>query len=480
MRQVITLVNANEMRPAVGPIGLDYLAAALQAEGFEPRLLDLTWEDDPEAAVAAMFHVEQSLLVGLTVRNTDDCYLASQYSCLPHLAETLSLLRRYTSAPIVLGGSGFSVMPAPLIEELGADFGIAGDGEEALAELAWSVAAGETPVSVPGLVWRNADETTSNPARPVDLRALRLSGRDFIDNARYWREGGQGGFESKRGCNCACIYCADPIAKGRQIRLRDPGEVAQEVANLAGQGVSHLHTCDAEFNLPRSHAVAVCEALIERGLESQVQWWAYCAPTNFDEELADNMKRAGCAGIDFGADHGCDEQLARLGREHRVEDLERVAEVCHKHDIVFMFDLLLGAPGETRETIRETMQLMRRLEPSRVGISAGVRVYPGTALAAEVIRGPLAEQAGLVGQLENNDNLTKPIFYVSPEIGPEISSYIGELVGGDQRFFCPDPAAQLTDYNYSENKLLIEAIRAGHRGAYWDILRRVQENLPPA
>jgi hypothetical protein len=77
------------------------------------------------------------------------------------------------------------------------------------------------------------------------------------------------------------------------------------------------------------------------------------------------------------------------------------------------------------------------------------------------------------------DSLIWPTYYVEPELGPDIHQWIVDLIAGDQRFFCADPNQDLTDYNYRENPTLVEAIRAGHRGAYWDILRRLQENLPP-
>lgn len=467
------------MRPPVAPLALDYLAAALEVAGYRPELLDLTWAADTQQAIASYFRHHQPILVGFTLRNTDDCYLASRYSCLPYARQVVALLRGHTDAPIVVGGCGFSIMPVPLLVEIGADFGLAGEGEESLPRLVEALARGEDPRSLPGLVYRADGGVHCNPLQFAPLAELPLSPRAFLDNLRYWREGGQGGFETKRGCAGSCIYCADPVAKGRQVRLRNPRDVAQEIVNLAAQGVFHLHTCDAEFNLPPDHALAVCEELIVSGLAERVRWWAYCAPGPFDEQLAAKMKRAGCVGIDFGADHGCDEQLARLGRAHRVEDLERVAYLCHKHDLVFMFDLLLGAPGETRQTVRQTIELMQRLQPSRVGISAGVRVYPGTPLAAQVLGYPLGQQPGLVGELENNDSLTRPVFYIAPALGVDFSAYLAELITGDQRFFYPDPAAKGADYNYRENRVLVEAIAAGHRGAYWDILRRLQEGLLP-
>ncbi|NPV46104.1 MAG: radical SAM protein [Armatimonadetes bacterium] len=480
MAGVVTLVNANEMRPPVAPLALDYLGAALAQAGFTPRLLDLTWADDQEAAVRRHFADEQPLLVGLTLRNTDDCYMAGQYSCLPQAQATVQLLRRHTDAPLVVGGCGFSLFPELLVTELGADYGISGEGEAALPELAQCLQSGEDPRGITGLVYRDGDAVQANPRGWADLAPLRLSARALLDNARYWREGGQGGFETKRGCDRGCIYCADPVAKGRMVRRRDPRDVATEVATLARQGVVHLHTCDSEFNVPRAHALAVCEALVAKGLGEQVRWYAYCTPGHFDRELAGAMRRAGCVGVNFGADHGTDEQLARLGRDHRVADLRRTVEACRDEGLVCMFDLLFGAPGDTREAVRATLELMQELQPDRVGISTGVRLYPGTPLAARVARPPLREQPGLRGHLDSNDSLLRPVFYVAPELGEDIGHFIGQVIAGDQRFFCPDPAADLTDYNYRENTVLTEAIAAGHRGAYWDILRRLQEGLAPA
>lgn len=480
MQPAVTLVNANEMRPPIGPLALDYLGAALLAQGLAVRLLDLTWEANPAAAVAAHFRDHRPTVIGLTMRNTDDCYLAGQYWCVPHVREIVAMLRRHTDAPVVVGGCGFSVMPELLLPELGADYGIAGEGEVALGQLAQALATGDAPSAVPGLVWRAGDLIRANSRQFADLRALRLSARPLLDNARYWREGGQAGFETKRGCDRGCTYCADPLAKGRRVRLRDPQDVAAEVATLAAQGVRHLHTCDSEFNVPREHAVAVCEAMSSRGLGEQVVWYAYCAPAHFDEELARAMRSAGCLGINFGADHADDAQLQRLGRDHQAADLERAAALCREYGFLSMFDLLFGAPGDTRAGIRATLELMQRLQPSRVGISAGVRLYPGTALAREVARPPLPGRPGLLGQVEDNDSLLRPVYYLEPALGPDLPAFIGEVVRGDQRFLCPDPEADLTDYNYRENTTLTDAIAAGHRGAYWDILRRLQEGLPPA
>jgi len=135
-------------------------------------------------------------------------------------------------------------------------------------------------------------------------------------------------------------------------------------------------------------------------------------------------------------------------------------------------DLLLGGPGETRETVRETIDLMKQMDPDCVGLSMGVRVYEGTAMAQFVREsGGIASAPGIHGARDDNPGLLRPVFYISPELGAGLVDYVRELVDGDERFFLPSGERSESNYNYSDNQLLVDAIAAGARGAYWDILR---------
>jgi radical SAM superfamily enzyme YgiQ (UPF0313 family) len=166
--------------------------------------------------------------------------------------------------------------------------------------------------------------------------------------------------------------------------------------------------------------------------------------------------------------------LRRLGREFSVADLSRTAEVCHQEGIVFMYDLLLGGPGETRESMRETIEIMKRLSPDRVGTALGVRICSQTKMAALVQKqGPLNENPNLHGTIAGNDNFFKPIFYLSASLGPDAPEYLSRLIGRDERFFFVSPSEAERNYNYNDNTVLVNAIKAGYRGAFWDILRRL-------
>jgi hypothetical protein len=224
-------------------------------------------------------------------------------------------------------------------------------------------------------------------------------------------------------------------------------------------GIDHLHTCDGEFNVPAWHAFDVCEAVQRRGLGARLRWYAYCSPAPFNRELAFAMRDAGCAGINFGADSGDETMLRRLRRAYGPEDIIGAAASCHEAGMSVMLDLLLGAPGETRLSLARTIELMKRSGADRIGISAGVRVYPGTELAREL---GVAEIPA------------EPVYHLEPDVAEHIFEWLDAEIAGDQRFLFFDPARPGSNYNYTANQVLVDAIRNGHRGAYWDILRAVQ------
>ncbi len=470
----VLLINPNQMKPPVTPIGLDYLASSLGLTGFEVDLIDLCFTTSWQQAVEEYFEVHNPVAIGVSVRNTDDCYYLSQDFIIPRIKEITDYIKGKTQRPIILGGVGFSVMPESTMAYLGVELGIWGDGEWALPELLTRMKRGENFFKVPGLIYRSKEKYHRNPPELPDLLDLPLPQRQTVDNPRYFREGGMGSVETKRGCEQGCIYCADPLAKGRRYRLRPPRIVVDEMEMLLAKGVDNLHLCDSEFNLPYDHAIEICKEIIGRGLGQKLSWYAYLSPVPFSEELARLMSKAGCKGIDFGADHGDDRMLKNLGRRFGAAELVDTAKICHKYEIPFMYDLLLGGPGENRESITKAISLMKEIGPSRVGISAGIRIYPGTRLAEIALEeGVHEDNANLRGVVK--PDFFAPIFYVSKDLGDDLIPLITSLVQGDERFFFGGSEDTEVNYNYNDNSILMEAIRRGYRGAFWDILRRLAE-----
>jgi tryptophan 2-C-methyltransferase len=463
----IALVNTNRIRPPIAPIGLEYMAETLVAAGESVDILDLCWEEDVDAAVKNFFSAHSFDLVGLTLRNTDDCAFTSRQSFIGDFSDIVRNVKSATDAMVVIGGVGFSTQPEAILSDCPANAGICGDGEFAFLELARKIKVREDWRTLPNLIFLNGNQWIRTSARTYPLEKLPVIKRNLLENRRYFYEGGQAGFETKRGCPGKCIYCADPVAKGKKIRLRPPQHVASEIQSLLNQGIDHFHTCDSEFNLPASHAEDVCREIITRKLRDKIKWYAYCTPAGFSKDLARLMQDAGCIGINFGVDSGDSRMLKLLKRDFSPHDILNTAHFCRESGIAVMFDLLLGAPSETKESITSTIELMKQANPDRVGVSMGVRIYPGTEMDTWVKGGMLSK--GLTGGSSPMD----PLFFLEPAVAPFISDLVGHLTASDPRFLFFNPDNPDQNYNYNANNVLVDAIKKGFRGAYWDILRRI-------
>jgi radical SAM superfamily enzyme YgiQ (UPF0313 family) len=450
------------MRPPVSPVGLDYLAAALDDAGFPVELIDLAFEADPMAALANRLARTHPLLVGVSIRNLDDAHGLSRRSSLPGHRRIVHDIRRHCPAPMVLGGAGFSIMPQAVLDFCGAKLGIIGSGERALVALARRVRAGESAEGIPGVILRRPDSRCITLPVPVSLDGLPLHRRRWLDNRRYWREGGQVGFETKRGCAHRCSYCVEAGSARGGVQLRRPESVVEELRCLLSQGCCDLHTCDSEFNHPPDHAAAVCQAIRAAGLDGQLRWYAYCTPAGFTADLAADMAAAGCAGINFGVDHTDPALLRRLKRGFTPEEAVSALRAAKAAGLAVMADLLLGSPGETPRTLRRAIEDVKRLDLDAVGVGLGVRIYPGTELARELRLRPA--------------RLVAPTFYLDPAVGSmrDALEQATRWVAGDRRFLLGAGPGEPNNSNYNDNQALIDAIAAGARGAYWHILAKLR------
>jgi len=459
------------MQPPVAPLGLELVAEALKENGVISHTLDLAFTKAPLREIKEALNNYRPDVIGISVRNLDDCYYASRSFLLNPVKRYVSEIKKHTEAPVVAGGVGFSISPHAALEYIGADMGIRGDGEGPFVDLLKALEQNIDPASVAGVVTKDKKV----PAAHMQDIAEYGPERQWFTPSRYFTRGGQGNIETQRGCNRKCIYCADPLAKGNRVRYGEPQRVAEEMERLLRFGVHTFHLCDSEFNLQRKHAEDVCRAIMEKGIEREIAWYTYALPKPMDDDLADLMARAGCRGIDFSVDAADDNMLSRLGRDFHTEDLYKCARACRKANIVFMFDLLLGGPGETKATMKKTVREIKRVAPHCTGVSFGVRVFAETRLEKQLRKqGPFSENPALHGKTENNPGLLKPVFYVSEKLGPGPEEYLKKIIDGDPSFFFASREDVKTNYNYNDNRPLQDAIRKGARGAYWNILRQIR------
>ncbi len=347
MRILLVSANRERLPSPVMPLGLLSVAAALR-DAHEVALVDLCFEEDAEAAVARAAAAFAPDLIGVGLRNLHGNDYRRDGRALDGWAAAVAAARRASGAPVVLGGAAFSLQPELLLARLGADGGVAGEGERAFRGLADAVARGG---HVPRLL----------RGEPGPLDGLPAPARDLAD-PRYLGWDGTANLQTKRGCAFACAYCDYPELEGRAVRVRDPDAVADEVAALAERpGTSHLFIVDSVFNAPRAHALAVCRALAARG--GPLPWVCYASPVSVDGELAEAMAAARCVGVEVGSDAGNDETLARLRKPFRLDAVARAHRAFAAAGVRECHTFVLGAFDETVDEVRRTLDYVAALDP---------------------------------------------------------------------------------------------------------------------
>ncbi len=460
MRILLISPNTERLPDPVAPLGLAYLASALKVRGYEVQCLDLCFVKNWEETTAQTMVDFSPGAIGLSLRNIDNVSYPNTISYLPFYKRLMEHLRDLSSAPIFLGGSGFTLIPTALLQYLGADGGIVGEGEEAFPKILKRMSRPSGPVDGGFLARQRKD--FPGPENIRDLDALPPPDWSGLDLKNYFRQGGMGNLQSKRGCPFSCIYCTYPLIEGKGIRLRSPERVAQDAEELVSRGVENAFLVDNIFNFPESHAREVCRAFMARRIP--LRWSCYAHPSYFTPELAADMRKAGCTGVEFGSDSGSPAVLARLGKEFTPDNLQQATgwardaglEVCHS--------LSLGAPGETEETLRETFALMEKISPTAVIAMVGLRIFPGTGLAR------LAETEGLISPAQD---FLQPTFYLAPAVRDKVIELAQEKAKIHPHWIFPGMGINVS------SGLQAKLRRMGVKGPLWEHMKIRRERRVP-
>ena len=387
MRVLVISTNRESLPDPVAPLGAAYVATAARKAGHDVRMLDLQFVVDAPMALKDAWRTFRPQVVALSIRNIDNVAFPHSVSYLPEYVSAVKVLKALGAKFIIVGGSGFTLMPAEIMNVLDVSLGIVGEGEEAFPELLRRIKDGLPINSLPGLAYRYGGEVRVNPPRKIaNLDKAVVPDRGFIENSLYMSEGGCGNLQTKRGCAFACAYCTYPLVEGRKVRLRSPGLSAQEFESASREhGLKHIFIVDNVFNHPIEHAKEFCREIIKRRVETG--WSCYLNPSFVDAELVDLMARAGCKGVEFGTDSAVDEVLASLKKGFREQDIREASRLCREAGLPFCHSLLLGSPGETAETVVRTLGTMDEVRPNAVIAMLGIRVFPET----EILKRGLAE-----------------------------------------------------------------------------------------
>jgi radical SAM superfamily enzyme YgiQ (UPF0313 family) len=415
MRVLLISSNTERINMVTLPLGLGLVAAATRRAGHEVTFLDLLNEKDPDAAIRSTVEAARPEVIGISVRNIDDQSRESPRFLLEQVRPVVDACRACSRATLVLGGAGYSIFPEAALAYLGADLGVHGDGEAAFPALLERLRAGEDPSDVAGVCVAGRP---GHPERhfPGDLDAFppwdeALESPSYAACPDLWIP-----LQTRRGCPNDCSYCSTARIQGRRIRTRSPRPVVERVALLLQAGFRRFYFVDNSFNIPESHALEICRSM--KDLAPGAAWRCILYPHRVGEQLVRAMAEAGCVEVSLGFESGSERILREMNKRFTPDDVRATSDLLAAHGIRRNGFLLLGGPGETRETVEESLAFAESLHLDFLKTTVGIRIYPGT---------PLARRAVEEGMISVESDLLLPRFYLEHGLEPWIQERVARF-----------------------------------------------------
>lgn len=445
----ILLISANTVNDPypVYPLGLDYVAGAVPGN-HEVKIIDMNQISGYELLGRTVRDYSPDI-TGISIRNIDNTSPVDTESYIRHYRELIRRVRENSASPVVLGGSGFTIFPEELMDALNADYGVAGEGER-FALLLEAIENNRDTSRLPGVFTR--DNRKELP-QPWDNSFERKFDAEYPHTVYYLKKGGMLNLQSKRGCNFRCIYCTYPHIEGRALRLIKPDEVAYDALKLQDAGAKYFFITDSAFNSDIEHSTGVARAFIKAGVS--IPWGAFFAPVRPPDDYFSLMAEAGLTHVEFGTESLCDRMLKNYRKPFNTEDVFYAHEKANKASLHAAHYMLLGGPGEDRETLSETLSNAGRLSKTVIFFFCGIRIYPGTELYDIAVREK---------QIDKSASLLEPVFYQSSLISSrDIIKSVEECAGGRTNWIIGSGGEKIA-------RALAKMYRRGHTGPLWEYL----------
>ena len=403
MKVLLISANTEQINMLVLPLGLAYVAAALDEQGHTVKMLNLMMQTDTQRALHEAIDEFNPEIIGISVRNIDDQNMENPRFLLETVKDVVINCRKYSYATIVLGGAGYSIFPQATLDFLKADIGIQGEGESAFITLLKKLREKKDLSEIPGLYLPGqTSQSESGYIKslsdiPLPLPDVHLSTPSALKGQEIWIP-----FQSRRGCPLDCSYCSTATIEGRIIRKHDPKKVVETISRYAEAGLNHFFFVDNTFNLPSAYAKTLCELLISSNLK--ITWRCILYPWKVDDELVEKMAKAGCREVSLGFESGSEKILTKMNKKYLPADIRQISERLKKFGVGRMGFLLFGGPDETKETVNESLEFADSLDLEAMKITIGIRIYPHTSLQQTAIK---------EGLITADDNLLIPKFYIA-------------------------------------------------------------------
>ncbi|MFC1895530.1 B12-binding domain-containing radical SAM protein [Thermodesulfobacteriota bacterium] len=352
------------------PLGICYVAAAFEAAGAQVRIFDYVVAAYSKGKLEKQLKDFKPQVAGST-SVTLNFYQAARI-----IADAKAI---DPSIITLMGGPHVSFCAEETLSHSpDIDMVVVREGEATIADLVPRLLEKSAWKEVEGIAYREGDSIHITPSRGFlrDLDALPFPARHLLPLSRYKAMSYPISIITGRGCPYGCIFCLGRRMVGPRIRVRDMRLVADEIQGILTMGFDRINIADDLFTSRQDRVAAFCEEIRKRGLS--FGWSAFSRVNTLDRKIAKMIHDAGCDWVFFGFESGNQEMLDRIGKAATLEQAQEAVAICKEVGLRVLGSFIVGLPGETPQTLRDTDRFARSLD-----VSYGYHYlapFPGTAI----------------------------------------------------------------------------------------------------
>ena len=377
------------IKAEVPPLGLLYIAGALEEKGHEVEIIDFCVEEFKKETLKKA--LKNTDAVGITTRSHG-------IKIIKELAQNIRQINK--KIPIILGGPYTTLEKEKSLEYVDADISVEGDGEETIVEIAEYLNGEKKLSEISGIYYKQGNKIQKGkPAKIImDLDKIPFPSRHLIEKYTYGivntglklTHGKVTSIMISRGCPYHCRYCINR-AITKKYRTRTAENVIEEIKQIQGK-YDFLHIVDDNFFVDKENANKILDYLIENKTKLEV-WISGIRVDAASKELFKKMKKAGVTTINMGIESGNQEVLDYFEKQTTIQQIKNATKTAHKNGFLTIGYFIIGSPIETKKHIEKTIKFAKKL-PIDMAIFSPFGYIKGS---------PIWEEAYKAGKIQEHE-----------------------------------------------------------------------------
>jgi len=355
-------IYGEKVSPPYPPLGLLIIGAVLKEAGQDIKFIDVDAQDyDDEKLIDSIKNYKPNLVCLTCVTPT--------FNAASRLA---GVVKSHFSALVVLGGVHPTIAPEECFKNTDIDFLVVGEGELTIKELVEYLETGRKNFGeIKGLWSRNGQEIVRGEKRPLieNLDELPFPAWELIDDLKKYQPPDAQhspvmSIMTTRGCPFGCIFCCSKQIFGRVYRTRSRDSIIAEIKYYIEKfGVKELHIMDDVFTLDKRRTIEICQAIQKSNFNLALSFANGIRADSIDEEVLKVLKDTGFQDLGFGVETGDEKILESIKKNTTKDSMRRAFKMAKKFGFNTWGFFMIGLPGETKATIKKTINFAIELDP---------------------------------------------------------------------------------------------------------------------